>query len=63
MADWFIGVYASNGQVDLRGDRIDYLRAGVSGALQAGEESSGQDAMFFREAADILRAVEAEGKV
>jgi hypothetical protein len=63
MADWFIGVYASNGQVDLSGDWIHYLRAGVSGSLQEAEGSSGQDAIFFREAAEILRAIEAEGQV
>ena len=63
MADWFIGVYASNGHVDLTGDWIDYLRAGVSGSLQEAERSSGQDAIFFCEAAEILRAIEAEGQI
>jgi hypothetical protein len=63
MADWFIGVYASNGHVDLSGDWIDYLRAGVSGSLQEAERTSGEDATFFREAAEILRAIEAEGQV
>lgn len=63
MADWFIGVYASSGRVDLSGDWLDYLRAGVSGSLQEAERSSGQDAIFLREAAEILRAIEAEGEV
>lgn len=63
MADWFIGVYASNGQVDLTGDFLDYLRAGLSGSLEEAKRSSGQDAAFFREAAEILRAIEAERQI
>ena len=62
MADWFIGVYAANGRVDLTGDYLAYLRAGVSGSLDVANRSSGQDAAFFREAAEILRAIEAEGQ-
>jgi len=62
MADWFIGVYAANGRVDLTGDYLAYLRAGVSGSLDVAKRSSGQDAAFFREAAEILRAIEAEGQ-
>jgi hypothetical protein len=63
MADWFIGVYAGNGHVDLTGDYPDYLRAGLSGSLDAAKRSSGHDAAFFQEAAEILRAIEAEGQV
>jgi hypothetical protein len=63
MADWFIGVYGANGQVDLTGDYLDYLRAAVSGNHEAEKRSSGKDAAFFREAAEILRAIEAEGQV
>ncbi len=62
MADYFIGSYAANGQVDLSGDWIGYLRAGVSGSLEAAQRSSGHDAEFFREAAEILKAIEAEGQ-
>jgi hypothetical protein len=36
------------------------LRSAVSGSLQEAERSSGQDAIFFQEAAEILRAIEAE---
>ena len=60
MADWFIGSYATSGQVDLSGDWLHYLRSGVAENLEATERSSGQDAAFFREAAEILKAVEAE---
>ena len=63
MADWFIGVYAANGVVDLSGDFIDYLRAGISGSLEEATKDSGQDAVFFREAAEILSAIEAEKKI
>ncbi len=62
MADWFIGVYASNGRVDLDGDFLAYLRAGVSGSLQTAKGASGQDAAFFLEAAAILRAIETEAQ-
>ena len=63
MADWFIGSYGSSGRVDLSGDFIAYLRSGVAESVEAAEKSSGEDASFFREAAAILRAIEAEGQV
>ena len=61
-ADWFIGVYASNGCVDLRGDWLDYLRSGVAERLYLAERGSGPDAAFYREAAEILKAIETEAQ-
>jgi hypothetical protein len=60
MTDWFIASYATSGHVDLSGDWLQYLRSGVVESLEAAQRNSGEDAAFFREAAEILKAVEAE---
>jgi len=62
MADWFIGVYATKGHVDLSGDWLAYLNSAVAGSLWEAERTSGEDAAFFREAAEILNAIKSESQ-
>ena len=60
MADWFIGVYAAKGHVDLGGDWLAYLNSAVARGLWEADRNSGEDAAFFREAAEILKAIRSE---
>ncbi len=60
MADWFIGAYATKGQVDLSGDWLAYLNSAVAGSLWEAERASGENVDFYREAAGILKAIKSE---
>jgi hypothetical protein len=62
LGDWAIGSYAASGHIDLDTDYIESLSLCVMQAVQEAERRSGEAAAYFCEAAEILKAIQAEAQ-